>query len=77
MLKVTDAVITEYNDNAGCTNGNHHEGYIELSDGSKLETSFCRCGHGCNGTTPMNCIGMEFDSVEQFWDWFNGYLEIG
>lgn len=56
--------------NSGCTNGNYDEKFtIVFSDRTSTEVMSCRCGNGCNGSFPINYLG-----IGDTYSVFNYYL---
>lgn len=66
--------------NAGCTNGNYDIPVkIRFDTGTVAMAHTCRCGNGCNGSFPANwCkLGLEFESIRDFWAWINEEEGVG
>lgn len=80
-MKVTKIWVGESESgNAGCNNGNYDVPVkIFFDNGEVAETQTCGCGNGCSGSFPLSLckVGLEFNSIEEFWYWSDGDEDFG
>ena len=75
MIKIVD-INLETIENAGCNNGNYPGFAVLFDDDSVAGGSTCRCGNGCSDTDKLPVIGMEFASLDEYYDWQAGVIQI-